>query len=117
MNGCRVASEILKLCPNLDHFRTTLRFIEFWARRRGIYSNILGYFGGITWALLVARVCQLYPHYSPSQLVNRFFRIYDQWNWSKPVMLCDIIEHQSAVGVAALKVWNPKTNPADRQHV
>jgi poly(A) polymerase len=78
---------------------------------------VLGFFGGITWSLLVARVCQLYPYYAPSQLVNRFFRVYDQWNWSKPVMLCEIVEPQSNAGMASLKVWNPKTNPADRQHV
>jgi len=111
MNGFRVAEMILELVPNQEVFRRTLRFVKFWAQRRGIHSNILGFFGGITWALLVARVCQLYPYYAPSQLVNRFFRIYDQWNWSTPVMLCDIVEPQNA------KVWNPKANVADRQHV
>lgn len=118
MNGYRVADQILQLVPNRESFRQTLRFVKCWARRRGIYSNVLGFFGGITWALLVARVCQLYPYYAPSQLVNRFFRVYDQWNWSKPVMLCEIIDPQTvAPGVTGLKVWNPKTNPADRQHV
>merc|ERR1719482_300605 len=97
MNGYRVADQILQLVPNQESFRQTLRFVKCWARRRGIYSNVLGFFGGITWALLVARVCQLYPYYAPSQLVNRFFRVYDQWNWSKPVMLCDILEPQNLV--------------------
>merc|ERR1712190_699181 len=69
MGGFRVADQILQLVPNRESFRQTLRFIKWWARRRGIYSNVLGFFGGITWALLVARVCQLYPYYSPSQLV------------------------------------------------
>jgi len=117
MNGYRVADQILQLVPNRESFRQTLRFVKCWARRRGIYSNVLGFFGGITWALLVARVCQLYPYYAPSQLVNRFFRVYDQWNWSKPVMLCDIVEPQNVPGMTGFKVWNPKTNPADRQHV
>jgi len=103
--------------PNRESFRQTLRFVKCWARRRGIYSNVLGFFGGITWALLVARVCQLYPYYAPSQLVNRFFFVYDQWNWSKPVMLCEIQEPQNVPGLTGFKVWNPKTNPADRQHV
>jgi poly(A) polymerase len=116
INGYRVADQILQLVPNRESFRQTLRFVKCWARRRGIYSNVLGFFGGITWALLVARVCQLYPYYAPSQLVNRFFRVYDQWNWSKPVMLCEVIEPPGLTG-PNLKVWNPKTNPADRQHV
>eukprot|EP00930_Biecheleria_cincta_P041761 TRINITY_DN28680_c0_g1_i2.p1 TRINITY_DN28680_c0_g1~~TRINITY_DN28680_c0_g1_i2.p1 ORF type:complete len:482 (+),score=88.49 TRINITY_DN28680_c0_g1_i2:175-1620(+) len=112
VNGFRVADQILSLVPDQEVFRQTLRFVKCWARSRGIYSNVLGFFGGITWALLVARVCQLYPYYAPSQLVNRFFRVYDQWNWSKPVMLCDIVDT-----VPGFKVWNPKTNPADRQHL
>merc|ERR1719330_963352 len=106
---------ILRFVPNPEVFRRTLCFVKCWAKRRGIYSNVLGFFGGITWALLVARVCQLYPYYAPSQLVNRFFRVYDQWNWSKPVMLCELVEN--VPGVTGLKVWNPKTNAADRQHV
>jgi len=117
INGVRVADQILQLVPNKETFRRTLRFVKCWARRRGIYSNVLGFFGGITWALLVARVCQLYPHYAPSQLVNRFFRVYDQWNWSRAVMLCEIVERQNDPSMADLKVWNPKTNPADRQHL
>lgn len=115
INGYRVADQILSLVPNQEAFRETLRFVKCWARRRGIYSNVLGFFGGITWALLVARVCQLYPNYCFSQLVNRFFRIYDQWNWSKPVLLCDVVE--SVPGIAGFKVWNPKTNHADKQHL
>lgn len=117
LNGFRVADQILQLVPNQETFRRTLRFVKYWARRRGIYSNVLGFFGGITWSLLVARVCQLYPYYAPSQLLNRFFRLYFQWNWTKPVMLCEIVEPPNDPGFAGLKVWNPKTNPADRQHV
>jgi len=117
INCYRVADQILQLVPNQDTFRSTLRFVKCWAQRRGIYSNVLGFFGGVTWAVLAARVCQLYPNYVPSQLVNRFFRTYDQWNWSKPVMLCEIVEASAAPGMAKFKVWNPRTNPADRQHV
>ncbi|CAJ1362174.1 unnamed protein product [Effrenium voratum] len=118
LNGFRVADQILRLVPNQETFRRTLRFIKYWARRRGIYSNIVGFFGGITWSLLVARICQLYPYYAPNQLINRFFRLYHQWNWTRPVTLCDILEYPATVpGMSAFKVWNPKTNPADRQHV
>ncbi|CAE8617772.1 unnamed protein product [Polarella glacialis] len=112
-----VADQILQLVPNQETFRATLRFVKYWARRRGIYSNILGFFGGITWSLLVARICQLYPYYAPNQLVNRFFRLYHQWNWTRPVMLCEIIDPANVPGMTSFKVWNPKANPADRQHV
>eukprot|EP00927_Polykrikos_kofoidii_P070257 TRINITY_DN6632_c0_g2_i1.p1 TRINITY_DN6632_c0_g2~~TRINITY_DN6632_c0_g2_i1.p1 ORF type:complete len:685 (-),score=116.27 TRINITY_DN6632_c0_g2_i1:27-2081(-) len=117
LNGHRVADHLLELVPNHDAFRQTLRFVKYWARRRGIYSNVLGFFGGITWALLVARVCQLYPNFCASQLVNRFFRVYHMWDCPRPVMLCDLKDPQSVPGMAGAKVWNPKTNPADRLHV
>ncbi|CAI0400620.1 unnamed protein product [Linum tenue] len=112
LNGCRVTDQILRLVPNIQNFRTTLRCMRYWAKRRGVYSNVAGFLGGINWALLVARICQLYPNALPSYLVSRFFRVYDEWRWPNPVMLCDIEE-----GSLGLQVWDPRRHNKDRFHL
>ncbi|XP_055829803.1 nuclear poly(A) polymerase 4-like [Solanum dulcamara] len=111
LNGCRVADKILKHVPNIEFFRTTLRCLKFWAKQRGVYSNVTGFLGGVNWALLVARVCQLYPNAVPSMLVSRFFRVYTQWRWPNPVMLCQIEDKEFG-----FSIWDPRKNPWDRTH-
>ncbi|KAL7149411.1 hypothetical protein ABFS83_05G038900 [Erythranthe nasuta] len=112
LNGCRVTDQILRLVPNIQTFRTTLRCMRLWAKRRGVYSNVTGFLGGINWALLVARICQLYPNALPSMLVSRFFRVYNLWKWPNPVMLCPI--EQGSLG---LNFWDPRRNHKDTLHL
>ena len=52
-----------------------------------MYSNKLGFLGGVSWALLVAKVCQLYPKRSAASLVCLFFVFLDTWDWQNPVSL------------------------------
>uniref|UniRef100_A0A0D3DA37 Poly(A) polymerase n=1 Tax=Brassica oleracea var. oleracea TaxID=109376 RepID=A0A0D3DA37_BRAOL len=114
LNGCRVTDQIFCLVPNIHSFRTTLRCIRFWAKKRGVYSNVSGFLGGINWALLVARICQLYPNALPNMLVSRFFRVYTQWHWPNPILLCSIDDEGSSF--LGLQVWDPRRNPKDLLH-
>ncbi|KOB64831.1 Poly a polymerase, partial [Operophtera brumata] len=66
LNGCRVTDEILRLVPNINHFRLTLRAIKLWAK---------------------PRTCQLYPNAMPATLVHKFFLVFSQWKWPQPVLL------------------------------
>ncbi|XP_074874606.1 poly(A) polymerase gamma-like [Buteo buteo] len=112
LNGCRVTDEILHLVPNKENFRLTLRAIKLWAKRRGIYSNVLGFLGGVSCAVLVARTCQLYPNALASTLVNKFFLVFSEWEWPRPVLLKQ--QEESSLN---LPVWDPRVNPSDRYHV
>ncbi|XP_074028049.1 poly(A) polymerase hiiragi [Leptinotarsa decemlineata] len=112
LNGCRVTDEILRLVPNIENFRLALRAIKLWAKRHGIYSNVLGYLGGVSWAMLVARTCQLYPNAAPSTLVHKFFLIFSKWLWPQPVLL----KQPSNVNLG-FPVWDPRVNIQDRYHL
>ena len=74
-------------------------------------SQVTGFLGGVNWALLVAKVSQMYPNAIPSMLVSRFFRVYTQWRWPNPVMLCAIEEDE-----LGFSIWDPRKNPRDRTH-
>jgi poly(A) polymerase len=112
LNGCRVTDEILDLVPNRETFKSTLRAIKLWAKKCGLYSNALGFFGGVTWAMLVARICQLYPNAVAATLVHKFFLVYSNWEWPTPVLLKPV--HDAHYGFS---VWDPTRNPFDRYHL
>lgn len=112
LNGCRVTDEILLLVPNIDNFRLALRAIKLWAKKHGIYSNVLGYLGGVSWAMLVARTCQLYPNAASATLVHKFFLIFSKWKWPQPVLL-----KQPSNANLGFPVWDPRVNVQDRFHL
>ncbi|KAI9829933.1 MAG: hypothetical protein M1819_005905 [Sarea resinae] len=112
LNGTRVTDEILELVPQQKTFRHALRGVKLWAQRRAIYANVMGFPGGVAWAMLVARVCQLYPHATSSVIIGKFFRIMSQWAWPQPVLLKAIED-----GPLQARVWNPKVYNGDRFHL
>lgn len=103
LNGTRVTDEILTLVPEQSTFKLALRAIKLWAQRRALYGNIMGFPGGVAWAMLVARVCQLYPKAATSVIVNKFFLVMSQWRWPQPVLLKPIEK-----GSLPVRVWNPQ---------
>ena len=112
LNGCWLTDEILHLVPNIDNFRLTLRAIKLWAKCHNIYYNILGFLGGVSWAMLGARTCQLYPNAIASTLVCTFFLVFSEWEWPNPVLLKEPEKRN-----LNLPVWDPRVNPSDRYHL
>ena len=61
LNGPRVTNMIEKLVPFYPAFISVLRCVRLWAKRRGIYTNKMGYLGGVNCNILSAKICQMYP--------------------------------------------------------
>ncbi|KAI3808286.1 hypothetical protein L1987_24235 [Smallanthus sonchifolius] len=60
--GVRANNSILKLVPDVKIFQQLLRCVKLWAKRRGVYGNLFGFFGGVHLAVLTAFVCQRNPN-------------------------------------------------------
>ncbi|XP_038116716.1 poly(A) polymerase type 3-like [Culex quinquefasciatus] len=103
LNGCRATDEILRLMPNIDNFRL--------AKKHGIYSNSLGYVGGVSWAMLMARTCQL-PNVVAATQVHKFFMVFSRWKWPQSVFL----KRPDTVNLG-FQVWDPLVNVQDRFHL
>jgi poly(A) polymerase len=81
----------------LAKFRICLRVVKHWAKERGVYSNAMGFFGGVTWAILLVRTClaltdskdPLIDKCSERQLICSFFKgLHEQvWGVPNPVSL------------------------------
>ena len=65
--------------------------------------QVTSFLGGVNWALLVARVCQLYPNVFPSMFVSHLFYLYTQLCWPNPVMIHSMKEDELVV-----PIWDPK---------
>lgn len=70
-----------------------------WAKHRGVYSNVLGYLGGVAWAILVANICIIFPYLAPNKLLKAFFGFYSGWDWNSdnPILLTEIRNDRNSV--------------------
>jgi poly(A) polymerase len=63
--------------------------------------------GGVSWAMLVARTCQLYPTAVPAVLINKFFFVFAGWDWPMPVLLKSD-DHRPNIPGLFDSVWDPR---------
>eukprot|EP01084_Bolivina_argentea_P260097 439124_1 len=93
LNGVRSTQTIKKLIPNKNYklFEKSLKIIKFWAQQRAIYSNVMGFLGGISWSIMTAKICIQYPNLkSCIDILKQFFKFYKDYNYS-----CDSIHLDS----------------------
>ena len=126
LNGVRVATKMLSCVPQVMIFRSVLRGIKKWAQARGVYGNIYGYPGGVAWAIMVARVCQLYPCMQAGSVFMRFFTFHRGW-WKVPDSTTGQVTNNPIHLTKTLdvdpthdygfRVWNKIVNYADRRDI
>ena len=116
-NGVRVTQFLINYVPDPVRFRVVLCAVKEWAILNGIYSNVLGFFGGVNWAIMVAYICKRYPKRQPSTLLRFFFKIFATWSWPHPVLLNITDETATEIAIEGMKPWDPKTNPRDARHL
>lgn len=113
INGTRVTNKILSLVPQTRVFRVAVRAIKIWAQKRGLYGNVYGYPGGVAYAMMVARVCQLYPKAAASSIVAKFFWVVKSWQWPSPIYL----QAREKGPSLNQQEWDPNKNFRDKRHL
>lgn len=113
VNGTRVTDRILSLVPQTRTFRIALRAVKMWAQKRGLYGNVYGYPGGVAYAMMVARVCQLYPRAAASTIVAKFFWVVKNWQWPSPIYL----QAREKGPSLNQQEWDPQKNFRDKRHL
>jgi poly(A) polymerase len=86
--------------------------VKLWAQRRAIYGNVVGFPGGVAYAMMVARICQLYPRAAAPVIVQKFFFVISNWNWPRAITL-----QTREKGPLAEKEWDPTLNRWDKMHL
>ena len=118
INGVRVAQFLLSTVGKnkiqLENFRLTLRAVKEWARVHGLYSNVLGFLGGVNWAILVCWISQKNPMARPHELLRSFFKRFSTWNWPTPLR---IAKKSLSTVRSDLPVWDPVNNYRDKLHL
>jgi poly(A) polymerase len=107
LNGPRVTNLIAAAASGTpvryQTFLKVVRCVRKWAKARGLYSNKMGYWGGVNINIAVAFCLQLYPNASPFGLLRKFFLVFKTWRWPNPIMLTK--PHDANLG---LTVWSPQ---------
>ncbi|ETO32338.1 poly (a) polymerase type 1, partial [Reticulomyxa filosa] len=128
MKGARITQWIKKASPQLgclpkvpSYYQilgSTLCFFFFFGEKKKkikkcIYSNVLGYLGGISWTIMVAHICQKYPNASVAVIITHFFHTFASWKFESiepiPIMINQLKFDEDETGWG----WRPDTSKQD----
>lgn len=114
LNGYYLNKKILDIVISynkLNEFRQTVQFLKIWAKNRGIYSNVLGYLGGVNFVLLVTYIIINYNKEinSCNDLLRLFFNVFSKWQWEKePVYIVkEQKENDDDTSLTSMNIMTP----------
>lgn len=94
LSGILEADKLQKLVKShcsIDTFRWLVKTIKTWATLQGIKGNAFGYLGSYSWTVLAAWTCQQVPKQEDKEslvvLLDYFFRLLSQHDWTEPISL------------------------------
>jgi poly(A) polymerase len=114
INGPRVTELLATLVPDKARYRLVLRATRLWCKRRGLYSNKMGFLGGVNLGIVAAYFCQRFPAMEPAGILFRFFVYLARWNWPDPVFITT--PYQRVDMSLEVPVWDPARNPQHARH-
>lgn len=89
-------------------FRHLLAAVTRWAKARQVHGNRYGYWGGFSWALLVASyLTAREATRSPLDALQGFFARYAAWPWPSPVVLPGTTPPHEARPPSAMPILGP----------
>ena len=77
--------------PDVDEFRTAVRWIKHWAKQRSISGNAFSYLSSYSWTILVTFSLKeyqlLHTDFELNDFLQFFFIQWSTWDWSQAVCL------------------------------
>lgn len=120
VNGVRTVLEIQRrIAASYDTYTCVLKAVKYWAMQRKVYGNLYTYPNGITLAIMVARITQLFSTSNSSSLLRKFFSFYAHWfrkcQPSPPIFITENIHSRGPRIPCMPPCWDPHREPYNEE--
>jgi hypothetical protein len=114
-NGPRVTETMIarlkEVADSGRSYLVALRVLRTWAKRRGVYNNKAGYFGGVNLALLLLTV--LTATRTADELLTAFFARFAKWDWKVPIEIVTDHDESACPVYLQAKEWSKASSARD----
>jgi poly(A) polymerase len=108
INGPRTTEILTRLVEKqYNKFSIIVRSLRLFAKRKEIYSNKIGYLGGINFAILAAFACQQWPSKTASSCLFNLIMLLSSWPWPKQIQLCKDYKQAFFIQKTHIYPWTP----------